>query len=291
MQEQPRSASPRTCIVRVDATGIWIEGTRASVPEVVRRCEAVGHAEVTVAENAPASTLAELLGALGTENLRRVGALPRNVGPSADGPFRHFENVQTYDDLYTAQLKHLRDVRGADFMQPEPGMWGGARVIPRSTNGDVISLADYWSERLASVKRAMGHAEVEARWTRAVADVDALARPGSKDSMYTKNNAFWRELQHVAIHVAAADEAPSKWDLAAGAIMDSISHLPQTLGQVASEGAGLVSGAAQTVGKAANEAGKALFSGFGTPLLLGAGLLGLLLVRRGSASGANSDRA
>jgi len=293
MYEQPRiedaaAHGQRPCVVRIDAAGVWIAGMRTSVPDAVRRCEAAGHAEVTVTEGAPASTLAELLVALGTKNLRRVGALPRNVGPDADGPFRHFENVQTYDDLYTAQLKHLRDVRGADFMQAEPGMWGGARVIPRSTNGDVIALADYWSGRLASVKRAMGHAEVAARWARTVADVDALARPGSKDATYAKNNAFWRELQHVAVQVAAADEAPSKWDLAAGAIVDSISHLPETIGQVASEGAGLVSGAAQTVGKAANEAGKALFSGFGTPLLIGVGLLGLLLIRRGNASSDNA---
>lgn len=273
------------CAIRIDGQGISVDGVRRDVAEAVRRCGAAGRAEVTIAADAPASTVAELIRALGTGNPGRVGTAPRNVGPSADVPFQHFENVKTYDELYTAQLKYLRDLRGADFMQAEPGMWGGQRVIPRSTNGDVITLADYWSTRLASVKQVMGEAEVESRWSLAMADVNNLARTGIRDSTYPKNNAFWRELQHAAVHVAAADEAPSKWDLAAGAIKDSITHLPQTLGQVASEGASLVAGAAQTAGKAANEAGKALFSGFGTPLLIGAGLVGLFLVSRGTSGG------
>ena len=42
----------------------------------------------------------------------------------------------------------------------------------------------------------------------------------------------------------------------------------------------LAGGAAQAIGKVANEAGKGLFSGFGTPLLIGAGLVGLFLISR-----------
>src|SRR5205085_12496705 len=77
--------------------------------------------------------------------------LARNAGPSGDGPFKTFEGVKTFDDLYTAQFKHLRDLRGADDIDPDPGMTGGRRPIPRSTNGDVVQLADYSSRQLATV--------------------------------------------------------------------------------------------------------------------------------------------
>ncbi len=209
-----------------------------------------------------------------------AGSTPRNVGPSGDGPFKHFENAKTYLDLYLEQFKYLRDLRGFDRRQPEPGMVGPEKPIPRTTNADVIALADYWSKQLASVKEVMGHASVVTRWTRARTDVDQHARTGDPGAVFPNNNTFWRDLQNTAIHVAVADEAPSRWDLARDALTDSVMHLPQTLGHVAEKGADLVAGAAHAVGKVANEAGKGLFAGFGTPLLVGAGLLGVFLISR-----------
>ena len=43
---------------------------------------------------------------------RRTAEAPRNAGPSGDGPFKHFDGVQTFDDLYNAEFKYLRDLRG-----------------------------------------------------------------------------------------------------------------------------------------------------------------------------------
>jgi hypothetical protein len=205
---------------------------------------------------------------------------PRNVGPSGDGPFKHFDNVKTFDDLYVAQLKYLLDLRGFDKLSPPPGMGGGERPIPRSTNGDVIALADYWSKQLASAKHVMGHDTVVKEWQAALANVDQLARKGDANAVYVKNNEFWRAVSSTAIQVAAADEAPSKWDLAKESIKDSVTHLPETLEHAASKGVDLVASAAHAVGEVANEAGKGLFKGLGTPLLIGAGLLGLFLVSR-----------
>ncbi len=211
---------------------------------------------------------------------------PRNAGPSGDGPFKHFDAIKTFDDLYTAQLKHLRDLRGSDDVDPDPGMMGGKRPIPRSTNGDVVQLADYWSRQLASVKRVMGANGVEQRWRTALVDVDAIARTGDAHAVYPKNNAFWRALQTTAVHVAVADEAPSKTDLMIDSLKDSIVHLPDNLKAgakaIASGAANLAGNVAKGVGHVANEAGKGLFSGFGTPLLVGAGLVGLFLLSRNS---------
>jgi hypothetical protein len=204
----------------------------------------------------------------------------RNVGPSGDGPFKHFDNVKTFDDLYLEQFKYLRDLRGFDKVKAEAGQAGGERNIPRSTNTDVVALTDYWSKQLDAAKSVMGHDDTVKHWNAVRADIDQIARKGDPNAVYTKNNEFWRELSNTAIYVAVADESPSKWDLAKESIKDSITHLPETLEHAASKGADLVASAAHAVGKVANEAGKGLFAGFGTPLLIGAGLIGLFLITR-----------
>jgi len=207
----------------------------------------------------------------------------RNVGPSGDGPFKHFD-ATTFSDLYLEQLKYLRDLRGFDNLDPEPGMSGGNKLIPRTTNGDVVVLADYWGKQLARVKEVYGHAAVEKKWKETLVDVDAIARKGDPNAVYPKNNAFWRVLSKTAIQVSAADEAPSTSDIMLESLKDSVTHLPENIKAgtkvIVGELAGLAGDAARSVGKVAQEAGKGLFSGFGTPLLLGAGLLGLFLISR-----------
>lgn len=208
----------------------------------------------------------------------------RNVGPKGDGPFKHFDNVKTFDDLYLEQFKYLRDLRGFDKMKPDPGTTGPEKIIPRSTNGDVVELADYWTRQLGAVKRVMGHDGVAREWQAARADVDHLARSGDPNAVYPKNNAFWRALQKAAIHVAVADEAPTATDLAIEALKQSVTNLPDNLKAgakaIGSGAAQVASDLAHGVGKVANEAGKGLFKGFGTPLLVGAGVVGALLIAR-----------
>ena len=211
-----------------------------------------------------------------------IGTGPRNVGPRGDGPFTHFEGVRTFDDLYNAQRRHLGALRGFDRLRPDGGVPGPERPIPRTTNADVVALADYWTRQLADVKTVMGTAGVTTQWRAAVADVNSLARHGDPNAVYAHNNAFWRALQQTAIHVAVADEAPSKWDMVKDSVTDSVTHLPETLGGVASKGAEVLAETAQAAGKVVNAAGKGLFSGIGTPVVIGAGLLGaFLLFRRG----------
>ncbi len=208
----------------------------------------------------------------------------RNVGPKGDGPFKHFDNVKTFDDLYTAQSKFLRETRGFDEIAAEAGMSGLKKKIPRTTNADVIALADYWNKQLGDVKKVMGHDGVVARWKAAFADVDQIARTRASGDLYPKNNGFWRTLQSTAIHIAVADEAPTKWDMALDSLKDSVKNLPDNLTagakKVASGIADVSSEVAQGVGKIANKAGQGLFSGMGVPLLIGGGLLGVFLISR-----------
>ena len=142
-------------------------------------------------------------------------------------------------------------------MKPDGGATGVERPIPRTTNADVIALADYWTAQLADVKTDHGHR----RRHRDVACGDRGRRPArahgaDPNAVYAKNNAFWRALSTTAIHVAVADEAPTKWDLAKDAIKDSVTHLPDTLSTVASKSAEALADTAHAAGKVVNEAGK-----------------------------------
>ncbi len=213
--------------------------------------------------------------------IAQVGeAAPRNAGPREDGPFAHFENIKTYDELWNAQRTYLAGKRGSDMLAPPAGFGGGTQPVPRTTNADVLQLATYWSHELANVKHEMGHDGIVAMWQLALADVDKLAKPGKADAVYPKNNELWASSRRVAIQIAVSDETPSRWDMVVSSIKDGITHLPQTFEAVASKGADLVASAAHAVGKVANEAGKGMFAGFGTPLLVGAGLLGVFLISR-----------
>ena len=210
---------------------------------------------------------------------------PRNVGPKGDGPFKHFDNIKGFHDLWLAQFVYLRDLRGSDKLPAEPGMIGADKVTPRTTNSDVVQLADYWSKQLASVKRIQERDAVEKRWNAALADVDQIARKGDPNAVYPKNNGFWRVLQNTATHISIADEAPSSAALALDALKQAITELPQNLGaglEQAGRGAtSLLGDIGEGLGNTANRIGKGLFSGFGTPLLIGAGLVGLFLIARG----------
>lgn len=214
----------------------------------------------------------------------------RNVGPKGATPFKQFDGVKTFDDLYIAQYKHLRDTRGADSLDPEPGMGGTNFPVPRSTNADVIALADYWTKQLGGVKQVMGHDGIVKRWQATLAEVNQLARGKDLNAVYPKNNGFWRVLKNTAIQVAVADEAPSKWDMALDSLKTSVTNLPENLAKgaevVASKVAGVASDVAEGAGKIVNQGAKGLFSGIGTPLLVAGGLVGafLLLRRRDGSS-------
>ncbi len=203
--------------------------------------------------------------------LAEVGRVPRRNGPKGDGPFKHFDDVKTFSDLYEAQHKHLLNLRGFDELEPDPinensyGTGGVKKKIPRTTNLDVLALAGYWGEQLDDVKEVFGHEGIERRWKLAMQDVMKLAMYADPTKVYPKNNAFWRCLFDTAVHVSVADEAPSKWDMAVDSVKDSVKKLPDTLGHAASKTADFVGTAAHAIGKVANEAGRGLFSGLGVP--------------------------
>lgn len=213
--------------------------------------------------------------------LHELGAQPRNAGPKEDGPIAHFEGVKTFDELWSAQRKFLADKRGSDKLPAPPGLGGPEMVIPRSTNQDVLQIATYWSDQLAKAKQVMGYVAAVAKWKTVIADVDKLAKPGKPGDVYAKNNEFWRLSFDVAVQISIGDESPSKWDLVVESVKDSLTHLPKNVEAGLSKGVEIVEHAAHAVGEIVGEAGKGLLRGVGTPVLVGAGLLGLFLLTRG----------
>ncbi len=114
----PTPPAPRNCVVRIDPSGITADGVRVDVDEAVRRCEAAGHAAVTVAPNAPASTYAALMTALGATSAPSA----RNAGrrtPEAEA--KDFFTLITYP-------RGSKDRPALRYFRAEsPIMWTEAR--------------------------------------------------------------------------------------------------------------------------------------------------------------------
>jgi len=254
---------------------LWKDGTRGGAVDPQPYVEA--WPRVTIADWVPSAPIA----------VAQRGDVARPLrGAIQDGPFKHFDNVKTFDDLFSEQFKYLAQLRGFDELDPVPfddnsyGTGGPKKKIPRTTNTDVLALAGYWGKQLEDVKEVFGHASVEKRWSALMTDVGKLAMYGNPTAVYPQNNKFWRELWETAVHVAVADEAPSKWDMAKDSLKYSVTHLPDTLSHAASRTVDFVGSAAHAAGHIVNEAGKGLLGGLGTPLMIGGGLLGVYLLTR-----------
>lgn len=249
---------------------LWKYGTRGGAVDPQPFVEA--WPRVTLTDWTPSSSIA----------VAQRGDIARPLrGAKEDGPFAHFDE-KTYDDLWRAQRDFLAQKRGFDQPEPPPGMGLRGLKIPRTTNADVLQLAAYWGKELANAKQVMGYKAVVEKWRAVMVDVDQYAKTGKPDDVYPKNNEFWHTLFDVAVQIAIGDEAPSKWDMVVDSLKYSVTHLPDNLSHAASKSVDFVAGAAHAAGHVVNEAGRGLFGGLGTALLIGGGLLGVYLLTRSS---------
>jgi hypothetical protein len=246
---------------------LWRDGTRGGAVDPQPYVEA--WPRVAIADWTPRASIA----------VARRDDVARPMRGAKDDTFAHFDE-KTYDDLWRAQRDFLAQKRGFDQPDPPPSMGLRGLRIPRTTNADVLQLAAYWGNELAKAKQVMGYQAAVEKWRAVMVDVDRYAKAGKPDDVYPKNNELWHVLSDVSIQIAIGDEAPSKWDMAVDSLKYSVTHLPDTLSHAASKGVDLVAGAAHAAGHVVNEAGKGLFGGLGTPLLIGGGLLGVYLLTR-----------
>src|SRR5262249_35025086 len=148
--------------------------------------------------------------------------------------------------------------------------------IPRSTNGEVLQLTEFWTKTLdePKAKNANGYDTVRARWEAARLDVEKYARGADPNAVYPQNNLFWRAASSVAVHVAAS----LKYGLSdAERWMASVGQGMQT---VFDRTKALASAIASSVRDTAKDAARGLLGGLGPPLLIGGGIVAAILLLR-----------
>jgi hypothetical protein len=206
---------------------------------------------------------------------------------NAGGPTTKTITEGTTEKMWNAQRDEMMKARGFDVREPTAAIGGTAMKVPRTTNADIVRLADYWGKQLAAfvpkaffggVPNTMGLQGQLKRWSAVMDDVDKLARKGKPDELYPKNHEFWHETIGLATNLAVWGEQPSTFELAVESTKQAAADLPGRI-------AGAAGAVAKAVGDVAREAGAGLLSGMGKPLLIGGGVLvGLLLLfRRGRA--------
>jgi hypothetical protein len=204
---------------------------------------------------------------------------------NAGGPTTRVITESVIEKMWDSQHAELIKARGFDVREPPPNAGGRPMQVPRTTNADVLRLAEYWTKQLVKlqvkvmlggVANTMGLTGEQTRWQAATVDVDKYAKPGKPGDAYPKNHEFWRATLSLATTLGVLGEVPAPFDLMVDATKQAISDLP---GRIA-DAAGTV---AHAIGNIAHEAGAGLLSGMGKPLLIGGGVvLGLfLLLRKG----------
>jgi hypothetical protein len=209
-------------------------------------------------------------------------------------PFGPFPDTLGVGDQFRAQMTAMDTLRGFDVMDAPPGhgFGGNGFKVPRATNADVRALADYWGALLTMAKNVPGFESVQTKWLRVLTDVNALANKDKPNELYppAKSNEFFRELPNVASkvnEVIVRMTTKTNVNDFLDSLVDSVKHLPQTLGDAAKyvgdrfhKAAGA---AAHAAGEVVHEIGAGAFSGLGMPLLVGAaGITGLILLTRRS---------
>ncbi|MGE0397223.1 MAG: hypothetical protein AB7T06_10925 [Kofleriaceae bacterium] len=149
--------SPRNCVVHVDRAGITADGARVDLAEAMKRCTDAGQVVLTAHPDAPASTCATMMSALGNAGI--PVATPRN----ARAPSR-----STTSDTFTVAI-YPQGIHGAGkrvrwFLAEGPTTWEAARdrlVAARILDPRAIgpSMPGYW--RLVTDTRAFDRGRAE----------------------------------------------------------------------------------------------------------------------------------
>jgi len=102
-------------------------------------------------------------------------------------------------------------------------------VIPKTTNGDALAIARYWT--IASWRYGNNHFDQSEakRWITYAQILTKRARGEPATLTYSDNHRFWREVGAVAIRLNAIGAKPSQWTYAWEAITESAAELPGTL--------------------------------------------------------------
>ncbi len=139
----PASTPPdRACSLRLDPTGLTVDGVKTNVADAVKRCQAASRADVTIVKDAPAATYADLMIALGRAG---IPIYAHRNSRGARGRRRAARNNVDSIDLpaFADTVLAL-----ADEADEERSPWGLARG--RINEGEVL---------IAAIRRALADTE------------------------------------------------------------------------------------------------------------------------------------
>ncbi len=200
------------------------------------------------------------------------------------------DHDQTAEETLIAQRSAYLDKRGVDDRYPKPPF--PMPAIPRTTNADAMTLATYWSNRVADVnQRHTGQLDAAARaWTACVDKISAATKAGKPEAVYTANDALWSCVRDLALDVDGAIAAS-----AADTLIGAIHKVPGMVvhgAEVAVHETGKLLGAAASgLGDLAGDLAGGFFGKFTTPLLIGGGVLTVYLLTRNRGDHASAEHA
>jgi hypothetical protein len=149
----PTSTVPdRACSLRLDPTGLTVDGVKTNVDDAVKRCQTAGRADVTIVKDAPAATYADLMVALG-----RAG-IPIYAHRNSRGSRGRRRATRNHVDAIDLPMFAETVLALADEIDDEPSPWGLARG--RINDREVL---------IASIRRALADTEY-AEFSRAAVD-------------------------------------------------------------------------------------------------------------------------
>jgi len=144
------------------------------------------------------------------------------------------------------------------------------KVVPRTTNADVLQLAAMWSRELAKVSPRDSHDRSDhGRWGACMDTVKRTADPRRPDAVFTGNEEFWQKCsRRLAIYLMARKAVPSRWKLLKDSVVETIAGVPGTLGKATRTAGGLVTDAAGGVANIVSKPAQAALAVVGAAILL-----------------------
>lgn len=194
------------------------------------------------------------------------GAAPRNNQPQTRTVKKLDAVINRHANAVTRWLR-LKEL----YIQRRGSTQGAnTKLIPRTTNSDVLQLATHWSRELARVSPRSAHERREhARWSACMATVKQHADPTKPNAVYAKNEAFWQSCtRRLAIYLSARKAIPSKWQMFKESVVETIAEVPGILGDATRSTAGVVTDVAGSAANLVSKPARAALVVLGAAILL-----------------------
>jgi hypothetical protein len=183
-------------------------------------------------------------------------------------------------DVYIALFKHFTARRGAESwtvpVQTKKGQKTFTRSVPKTSNADVVQLAIFWTQQIASHPKTRSEMNGRReRWAQAAGAVSLDTKGAKPDDVYANNRAFWAASRDAAVACDVeremGDSSSSEFDAVVGFFTDTI---PDAVGDALGWIGDKLESGAKSAGRAAGGAARGLLDELGIKsILIGAGVI------------------